>query len=589
MSNGGGLFSSSLDMRIHPLSATPNSSSFFQPGTLADEVSTVFIVGFPDDMTEREFQNMFTFCPGFEAASLKWHSKDQEDDTSISSNGGKKQMIGFARFRTRLEAMEAVDVLSGKKIDQEKGTMLKAEMAKKNLHIKRGSVAPINNTFASNSTQHTASTSGTLTPTSMTNGATTSPPNNNHAAAAAAAAAATTMVANGLHGTSFSTPATSASTSSSNAAAISAPAPAPAPAAPSTIGDGTLSLLSRKLGRQSQSSASFDAFSPLPSDLLSPADFQQQQHKMDPFLPDPFSSPSTPIFGDSLFTNLRSNSFDARPPNDLGIMSPPRHFGTGVVPPSSQLSSSFTSPFSQISTSSSQHHLNGTANGSQQQPHQQQQHQQQQHPHPLAAPAPHTHTHPLHHPHPLHQQQHQQHPLHIDDDFSYLSKSSPVSNDRLFGTSPLLDDLLASRMNSLTVQATNVTDLRSPSVPSIHRPSNPADQNPPCNTLYVGNLPPSTNEDELRQLFSKCRGYKRMCFRNKPQGPMCFVEFEDVTLATQALNDHQGHCLTTSIKGGIRLSFSKNPLFIKGPGNTTIAAATSSSSNSSNASGKASD
>jgi hypothetical protein len=47
---------------------------------------------------------------------------------------------------------------------------------------------------------------------------------------------------------------------------------------------------------------------------------------------------------------------------------------------------------------------------------------------------------------------------------------------------------------------------------------------------------------------------------------MCFVEFDDVVLATHALNEHQGHCLTTSIKGGIRLSFSKNPLFIKGSG-----------------------
>jgi hypothetical protein len=44
-------------------------------------------------MAEREFQNMFTFCPGFEAASLKWHCKDQDDDTGVPSNGGKKQMV----------------------------------------------------------------------------------------------------------------------------------------------------------------------------------------------------------------------------------------------------------------------------------------------------------------------------------------------------------------------------------------------------------------------------------------------------------------------------------------------------------------
>ncbi|KAI9284192.1 hypothetical protein BC943DRAFT_279976 [Umbelopsis sp. AD052] len=89
---------------------------------------------------------------------------------------------------------------------------------------------------------------------------------------------------------------------------------------------------------------------------------------------------------------------------------------------------------------------------------------------------------------------------------------------------------------------------------------NPADQNPPCNTLYVGNLPPNTSEDELKALFSRCVGYKRLSFRNKPNGPMCFVEFEDVACAAQALNDLYGNPLSNSVKGGIRLSYSKNPL-----------------------------
>lgn len=96
-----------------------------------------------------------------------------------------------------------------------------------------------------------------------------------------------------------------------------------------------------------------------------------------------------------------------------------------------------------------------------------------------------------------------------------------------------------------------------------HPPANPADQNPPCNTLYVGNLPLDTNEDELKALFSKQRGYKRLCFRVKQNGPMCFVEFEDTSFATKALNELYGHMLHNSIKGGIRLSFSKNPLGVR--------------------------
>ncbi|KAG5919888.1 hypothetical protein E4U53_003954 [Claviceps sorghi] len=98
-----------------------------------------------------------------------------------------------------------------------------------------------------------------------------------------------------------------------------------------------------------------------------------------------------------------------------------------------------------------------------------------------------------------------------------------------------------------------------PSYPIV----NPADQNPPCNTLYVGNLPINTSEEELKAMFSKQRGYKRLCFRTKQNGPMCFVEFEDISFATKALHDLYGLPLHNSVKGGIRLSFSKNPLGVR--------------------------
>ncbi|KAL1843277.1 hypothetical protein VTJ49DRAFT_2386 [Mycothermus thermophilus] len=102
-------------------------------------------------------------------------------------------------------------------------------------------------------------------------------------------------------------------------------------------------------------------------------------------------------------------------------------------------------------------------------------------------------------------------------------------------------------------------------MPRMHHypPANPADQNPPCNTLYVGNLPIDTSEEELKAMFSKQRGYKRLCFRTKQNGPMCFVEFEDITAATRALKELYGQPLHNSTKGGIRLSFSKNPLGVR--------------------------
>ncbi|KAI6135087.1 hypothetical protein EV401DRAFT_878846 [Pisolithus croceorrhizus] len=182
------------------------SSAIEPPGNQQEEISTIFVVGFPDDMQEREFQNMFTFSSGFEAATLKIPNKEytaygtggaassvplrggpsyasylnnsgQNDPYNIvtvnqggvvvdngrdgpttswpplavqlsddpghfqGGSGGqpsRKQIIGFAKFRTRQEALDARDILQGRRIDVEKGAVLKAEMAKKNLHTKRG-------------------------------------------------------------------------------------------------------------------------------------------------------------------------------------------------------------------------------------------------------------------------------------------------------------------------------------------------------------------------------------------------------------------------------------------------------------------
>ena len=147
---------------------------------------------------------MFTFSPGFEAATLKIPNKEYTAYNGIAPNrslpnyngpgdpynlmtlnsagvlvdaregtmaswsasmGGdegsfhmpgvnappRKQIIGFAKFRNREAALEARDVLQGRRIDIEKGAVLKAEMAKKNLHTKRG-VGPLpNNGMTANS------------------------------------------------------------------------------------------------------------------------------------------------------------------------------------------------------------------------------------------------------------------------------------------------------------------------------------------------------------------------------------------------------------------------------------------------------
>ncbi|KDR84070.1 hypothetical protein GALMADRAFT_219901 [Galerina marginata CBS 339.88] len=100
------------------------------------------------------------------------------------------------------------------------------------------------------------------------------------------------------------------------------------------------------------------------------------------------------------------------------------------------------------------------------------------------------------------------------------------------------------------------------------------DQNPPINTLYVGNLPTSPPpigypsdylEETLREVFSVRPGYRKLCFRHKANGPMCFVEFEDVQYAAKALAEMSGNTLRGVVKNGIRLSYSKNPLGVRTP------------------------
>ncbi|WFD42678.1 hypothetical protein MPSI1_001326 [Malassezia psittaci] len=140
------------------------------------EISTLFIAGFPDDITEREFANMFLFAKGFEASMLKFpgpqpsrggngvddstdksHANDiHEKDSSAqdSSATRNKQIIGFAKFYTREEASEAREILNGFRIDPDRGCILKAELAKKNLHTKRSAPFVVHKHHAMNA--HTA-------------------------------------------------------------------------------------------------------------------------------------------------------------------------------------------------------------------------------------------------------------------------------------------------------------------------------------------------------------------------------------------------------------------------------------------------
>ncbi|ORZ01284.1 hypothetical protein BCR43DRAFT_174148 [Syncephalastrum racemosum] len=420
-----------------------------------EEISTIFVVGFPDDMQEREFQNMFTFSPGFEAATLKVPSKDQDEDlpqvsgNNNNNNNARKQIIGFAKFRTRLEALEAKDVLSGRKVDAEKGSVLKAEMAKKNLHTKRGLSS---DQKANNPNKH-------------------------------------------------------------------------------------------------RQQSAYEAFYSVPPDLLPPLNQQDFSYDLyhPPDLFSPMSPPSQSGFPDPMFLGRTDRA------SSMGDI----------------YSSSTRYGFNHRSFDDTNHHyfssgaptaVGGGGGGQLASVVEEQQH-----------------------PHFNHQSQPQ---LPLPPPFRQ-QPSPPLPQPSLSSSSQLDARLAGLTINTLPPSSVSTGNNNGgnngagiggglPSPPGMASPTQgpcyrslfgaigSMDQNnPPCNTLYVGNLPLNTDEDELKAMFESCPGYKRLSFRSKANGPMCFVEFEDVACASQALQELHGNMLSNSVKGGIRLSFSKNPLGVR--------------------------
>lgn len=95
--------------------------------------------------------------------------------------------------------------------------------------------------------------------------------------------------------------------------------------------------------------------------------------------------------------------------------------------------------------------------------------------------------------------------------------------------------------------------------PSSYVPVQNIKDNPPCNTLFIGNLGENINEDELRGLFSAQPGYKQMKVLRQERHTVCFIEFEDVNSAAQVHHNLQGAVIPSSGSVGMRIQYSKNP------------------------------
>ncbi|KAJ3117107.1 hypothetical protein HDU96_007896 [Phlyctochytrium bullatum] len=570
-----------------------------QPSS-GEEITTIFVVGFPEDMQEREFQNMFMFCPGFEAATLKLPSLG-EDSENVPLY--KKQIIGFVKFRTRLEALQARDVLNGRKVDAERGCILKAEIAKKNLHTKRG----LSNDHTSHGTPNFPMMSRLNVPAGLM-GAVSSGP-----LSAGVAVRPTVLPSPKDAPMGFADPfylqspiprdlmAASAlftpslqSQSSQNGSTLSQTS-STHPHTPGSHGLPHHSqlhssqhslLLSQQHSsqqtqqpgqqQQQQSQSTFDYFSgALAAAAAAAAERSLQTSRR--------GSPTSSVDATTVTTaTLSDTSNRSSGASSLSGANDASDFRSGTL---LNESSSGKFAFSGLSGLSGSANANGTSEIG------------------LTTPGSTSLStgrsgttgansvrgldsprfgasflESLMDPPPP--------PPSVMASVASRSQSERGFSSALYSS----ESLLTSRLPPALTINTNLSNvlggggLNSPTSATMPSPSTPfatlppgpasagpvgpgyrslADQNPPCNTLYVGNLPNNASEDELRMLFSRCVGYRRLCFRQRPNGPMCFVEFDDVSCAHQALLELHGNPLTNSIKGGIRLSFSKNPLGVR--------------------------
>ncbi|KAM3379958.1 RNA-binding protein with multiple splicing 2 [Capsicum galapagoense] len=95
--------------------------------------------------------------------------------------------------------------------------------------------------------------------------------------------------------------------------------------------------------------------------------------------------------------------------------------------------------------------------------------------------------------------------------------------------------------------------------PSSYAPVQNTKDNPPCNTLFIGNLGENINEEELRGLISGQPGFKQMKVLRQERHTVCFIEFDDVNSATNVHQNLQGAVIPSSGSVGMRIQYSKNP------------------------------
>lgn len=539
---------------------------------------------------------------GRDGTTASWPASvpNMQDDRDVTGHFGpgqgmtippRKQIIGFAKFRSRNEALEARDILQGRRVDIEKGAVLKAEMAKKNLHTKRG-VGPV-------------------PPVSMGGGAT----GIGGGGMGGIVPGETLAIASGLNG-----PGLGMMSVSSNGAGEAMSARERELGTLGAMGLGGISQWreqrvsdgivnreeeerERKREREAREAGVINAMG-LGSGTRGPKERaeedERERERRRKEKEGRLRSTNATAFDAFHSVPSQASSISRTNSGAVGNMLAPSENGGGVSPMGngsifmvqSQHDEVLTNenalpgPWDMVNTNSFRQQSNSVTNLPPRPPSSNRQPSPSlTNPSVTFSPTNDTTNLPPHPSLPIRprmspsaesQQQPIQPPLASQGSIS----QSPSSASSVNGGSQSSGDVEISKVIGglavSTSQGSTSPQLPSPaSGSSAGGKTNTIDQNPPINTLYVGNLPttqmpsgypPNYLEDSLRDLFQRRPGFRKLCFRQKTNGPMCFVEFEDVAYAAKTLNELYGNSLNGLIKGGgIRLSYSKNPLGVRTP------------------------
>mmetsp|Transcript_16040 Transcript_16040/g.22296 ORF Transcript_16040/g.22296 Transcript_16040/m.22296 type:complete len:294 (+) Transcript_16040:226-1107(+) len=94
--------------------------------------------------------------------------------------------------------------------------------------------------------------------------------------------------------------------------------------------------------------------------------------------------------------------------------------------------------------------------------------------------------------------------------------------------------------------------------PTLNHPISTANSNPPSSTLFIADLPPDFEENDLVSLFMSLEGYQSSRIRkDKKNNSVGFVEFLDAHTASMARDALQGYKTSFNDKG-FSIQFSQN-------------------------------